>query len=394
MTKPARLKGPDLIHYDYLLIGGGMTADAAARGIRDVDETGSIGLISAETDPPYSRPPLSKGLWRDQQIEDTDRETASLGVNLHLGRRASALDRAARTVTDDHGQLYGYRRLLLATGGQPRRLRGLDDGVIYYRTLADYRHLRQLTRQPRSVLVLGGGYIGAELAAALSGHGHKLHMAFPEVNVLERLLPVALARTVSDRFSEQGVVLHRRLSAESVRRSAAGTVARFDDGTELLVDVVVAGLGIIPDTALAAGAGLAVQDGIIVNEFLQTADPAIFAAGDVASIYSPALGVRRRVEHEENANYSGLFAGRAMAGEAEAYTHLPMFYSDVFDFAFEGVGLVDSRLQTEVHWDEPLESGSIHYLQDGLVRGVLMWNSHGRLDEARSLISAPGSTHG
>ena len=114
--------------YDYLLIGGGMTADAAARGIRDVDAEGSIGLISAETDAPYNRPPLSKGLWQGQDIEEIDRETASLGVTLHLGRRALTLGRASRTVTDDRGETYGYRKLLLATGGSPRRLRGLACG--------------------------------------------------------------------------------------------------------------------------------------------------------------------------------------------------------------------------------------------------------------------------
>ncbi len=372
--------------YDYLLIGGGMTADAAARGIRDVDAEGSIGLISTETDAPYNRPPLSKGLWRDQEIEEIDRETENLGVTLHLGRRAVTLDRASRTVTDDRGETYGYGRLLLATGGSPRRLRGLEDGVIYYRNLADYRRLRELTAERRSVMVLGGGYIGAELAAALQGAGHDVHMAFPEVNVLDRILPAELAREVSTLFRSKGVTLHRRVTAESVRQSAAGTVVRFADGTEILVDVVVAGLGILPETSLAETAGLGVSDGITVNEFLQTTDPDVYAAGDVASILSPALGIRQRVEHEENANLSGYLAGKAMAGEAEPYTHLPMFYSDLFDQSFQGVGLADSRLETAIDWDEPLKKGTVRYLEDGKVRGVLAWNSWGRLDAARELI--------
>lgn len=373
--------------YDYLLIGGGMTADAAARGIRDVDSEGSIGLISAENDAPYNRPPLSKGLWQDQEVEEIDRETVSLGVTMHLGRRVVSLDRAGKTVTDDRGETYGYGRLLLATGGSPRRLRGLEDGVIYYRNLADYRQLKELTAERRSVMVLGGGYIGAELAAALRTAGHDVHMAFPEVNILDRILPAKLAHEVSALFRGKGVTLHRRVTAESVRQSTAGTVVRFADGTEILVDVVVAGLGITAETSLAETAGLSVANGVIVNEFLQTDDPDIYAAGDVASIPMPALGIRQRVEHEENANLSGYLAGKAMAGEAEPYVHLPMFYSDLFDQSFQGVGLADSRLETEADWDEPLKKGTIRYLEDGKVRGVLMWNSWGRLDEARELVS-------
>lgn len=381
--------------YDYLLIGGGMTADAAARGIRELDEHGRIGLISAETDPPYSRPPLSKGLWQDQTEEDIDRWTESLGVDLHLGERALAIDRQQRHVSLSDGRSFGYRRLLLATGGTPRRLKGLEDGVIYYRTLADFRRLQeQLQGGRRKVLILGGGYIGAELAAALVTHDHEVHMAFPERFVLERLLPAELAQSVSQLYTSRGVTLHRRLSAESVRHSHGGPVARFDDGTELLVDVVVAGLGIIPETGLAEAAGLQVADGIIVNEFLQTSDPDIFAAGDVASIHYPALGGRQRSEHEENANSGGLTAGRNMAGAREEYTRLPLFYADLFDVSFEGAGVADSRLDAVSEWTEPGRSGRILYIADGTIRGVLLWNSPGGMAEARKLIGQPATVQG
>src|SRR5690554_3744631 len=150
--------------YDYLLVGGGIAADSAARGIREVDESGSIGLISAEPHAPYDRPPLSKGLWQDQTEDEINRDTQELGVEMHLGTRVLRIDRAAHTVHDNQGATHAYRKLLLATGGEPRRLSGPDEGVIYYRNLADYRQLRQLTARPSRVLVLGGGYIGSELA--------------------------------------------------------------------------------------------------------------------------------------------------------------------------------------------------------------------------------------
>mgnify|MGYP001299839463 FL=1 len=380
-----------MLHYRYLLIGGGMAADSAVRGIRDVDNVGTIGLLSTEADPPYDRPPLSKSIWLDHEASELDRGTASLDVSLHLGRRALSLDREERTVTDDAGQVYRFDRLLLATGGSPRRLPGRDDGVIYYRTLADYRRLNALCSKPTRVLVVGGGYIGAELGAALCLAGHEVHMAFPEATILERLLPPELGEHVNGLYRDNGVTLHPgRLVSNVQAEPGGGSLVRFENGSELQAGAVVAGLGILPETALAEAAGLRVSDGIEVNVYLQTDDPEIFAAGDVASIYSPALGRRRRVEHEENANLTGFRAGRAMAGELEEYIHLPMFYSDLFSESFEGVGIVDSRLDALIEWEEPLAKGAVHYLEDGLLVGALMWNRWGELDSIRELIGSAG----
>lgn len=368
--------------YDYLLIGGGMAADAAARGIRDADPDGTIGLIGAEPFAPYNRPPLSKGLWQDYSEDEIMRETDELGVVLHLGRSATALDRQRRQVTDDHGETYGYRKLLLATGGRPRRLQGPDDGVIYYRTLADFHRLRQLTRGPTRVLVIGGGWIGAELAAVLTSAGHDVEMAFPEAGLLARLLPEALSESLTEQFRARGVTVH----AGRLVSSAVNRLVTFGDGTQDRFAAVVAGLGISPATELAEASGLTVSDGIEVDEFMQTSDPDILAAGDVASVWSPALGMRRRVEHEENANLTGWYAGQSMAQLRQPFTLLPMFYSELFGQAIDGVGLVDSALETVERWEEPLERGTVYYLKDGRVQGALMWNSPGRIAHARELI--------
>jgi NADPH-dependent 2,4-dienoyl-CoA reductase/sulfur reductase-like enzyme len=375
--------------YTYLLIGGGIAADAAARGIRETGATGSIGLISTEAHPPYDRPPLSKGLWNDTPERDIWRDTHDLNVTLHLGRRVIAIDPAARTVTDQLGERYSYGKLLLATGGTPRRLSGSDEGVIYFRTLDDYRRLRKVTGARRKVAVIGAGYIGAEIAAALAGEGHEVQMAFLEDTLLGRLLPADLGQHLNAYFRERGVTLHPGRSVASVVQDAAGgSLLTFSDGETLAADVVIAGLGIIPATELARSAGLAVSDGIDVSEFLQTSDEHIYAAGDVASVPGAALGGRRRVEHEDNANMTGFQAGRAMAGAAEPFTYLPSFYSDLFDIGFEGVGRVDSRLETVSDWQEPFRKGAVYYLEGGRLQGALLWNSWGRLDRIRQLIEA------
>lgn len=375
--------------YDYLIIGGGMAADSAVRGIREVDEHGTIGLVSEELHPPYDRPPLSKGLWQGQDVTEIMRDTQELNAELHLGRRILALDRAERTALDQHGESYGYGKLLLATGGSPRRLPGADEGVIYLRNLVDYELLRAHTTQPRRVMVLGGGFIGAEITAALTQEGHSVQMAFPEFALLARLLPKELAEYLNDLYRQQGIRLHPGKNAASVERQADdSSLITFTDRHISRADVVVAGMGIIPEAGLAQSAGLTVSDGIEVDEFLRTSDPDIFAAGDVASIHSPALGVRRRVEHEENANLSGFFAGKAMAGAPEPYTHLPMFYTDLFQLGLEGVGLVDSRLETVTRWEEPYVKGAVWYLADGRLQGALMWNNWGQLDGVRAQIES------
>jgi NADPH-dependent 2,4-dienoyl-CoA reductase/sulfur reductase-like enzyme len=367
-----------------------MTAGAAIGGIREMDAGGTIGLIGAEAYRPYNRPPLSKALWKGEPEDSIWRQIPDHGVELHLGRRAVRLDVRAKAVTDDRGGLHTFDKVLLATGGAPRRLPLESPRVIHFRTLDDFRRLQAFAAEPLRFVVVGGGFIGSEIAAALRMNDRDVTMLFPEAGPGARVFPADLSGFLVGYYRGKGV---RVVTGEGVATMAVRgdrVALRTTGGGEIEGDVVVAGLGIQPEVALAEQAGLRVENGIVVDEHLRASHPDVSAAGDVANFFSPALGGRLRVEHEDNANTMGRAAGRAMAGEREPYRHLPFFYSDLFDLGYEAVGDVDARLETVADWKEPFREGVVYYLKDGRVRGVLLWNTWGQVDAARALIAEVG----
>jgi 3-phenylpropionate/trans-cinnamate dioxygenase ferredoxin reductase component len=377
-------------HYKYLIIGGGMTADAAVGGIRQLDGEGSIGLIGEEPSPSYDRPPLSKGLWRGDSVEDIWRNTQEQGVDVHLGLMAQVLEPRNRHLTDERGEVYTFEKLLLATGGRPRRLPFGEDRIIYFRTLEDYRKLRTLAEQGRRFAVIGGGFIGSEIAAALAMNGKEVVMLFPKEAIGSHAFPADLARFLNGFYREKGVEVLAGETVSGLETQTKKLDVRTSGGQEITVDGVIAGIGIEPDVRLAEGAGLEVGNGIVVDEFLRTSSPDVYAAGDVANFYNPDLDKRLRVEHEDNANTMGLLAGRNMVGAAEPYHHLPFFYSDLFELGYEAVGEVDARLETVADWKDLGREGVVYYLREGQVRGVLLWNVWEQVDAARRLIAEPG----
>jgi NADPH-dependent 2,4-dienoyl-CoA reductase/sulfur reductase-like enzyme len=363
--------------YRYLIVGGGMTADSACRGIRDHDADGSIGLVSAESHPPYNRPPLSKALWQGKEESSIWRGTEEFGVDLTLGRRVVSLDFAAHRATDDSGEEYEYERLLLATGGTPRRLPDAPaDGVVYFRTYDDYKRLRSSVHDGARFLVVGGGFIGSELAAALQTNGAQVTMVFPEDGIGARLFPADLARFVTEYYRERGV------DVRTGERASAELLQEFDG--------VVAGLGIEPNVDLVQSAGLHVEAGVAVDAYgrvIEVED--VFAAGDVAIFPASALDTTMRVEHEDHANTHGRAVGANMAGADTPYDHLPFFYSDLFDLGYEAVGEIDSLHATVEHWKEPGREGVVAYVDgDRRPRGFLLWNVWGKVDDGRELIKA------
>jgi NADPH-dependent 2,4-dienoyl-CoA reductase/sulfur reductase-like enzyme len=372
--------------YRYLIIGGGMTADAAARGIRELDSSGSIGIISAEEDPPYARPPLSKALWKGDPIDSIWKHTDDAGVTLHLGRQAKRLDLQRKSAADDRGTEYHFEKLLLATGGTPRRLPFGGDDVIYYRTLNHFRRLREMAAEGKTFAVIGGGFIGSEIAAALAMTDCKVTMLFPETGISARLFPADLSEHLVDYYREKGVDVRPGESVAGISKSGSHLEITTKGGGQATVDAVIAGIGITPNVDLGIAAGLKADDGILVDQRLATGHPDVFAAGDVARFHNPVLNTLMRVEHEDNALTMGKAAGRSMAGDETPYTHLPFFYSDLFEFGYEAVGEMDPSVEIVADWKEKFRTGVVYYVKDERVRGVLLWNVWGQVDAARQLI--------
>ena len=380
-----------MTHYQYLIVGGGMTAAAAVSGIRQEDPEGSIGLISQESHPPYNRPPLSKGLWKGKPIEKIFRQTDQPGVDLRLSRKVTSFDPVKKTVVVDQEETYTYDRLLLATGGTPRQLPFGEGDLIYFRTLDDYYNLRALTGARRRIAVIGGGFIGSEIAAALAGAGQDVVMVLPEEGIGGMIYPADLSQFITDYYRKQGVDVQTGVRIAGLERRKDQLVLQTQSGGEIAAETVVAGIGIRPNTELAERAGLKVDNGIIVDEYLRASQPDIYAAGDAANFFNPILGKRLRVEHEDNANTMGKLAGQNMAAsQPEPYHHLPYFYSDLFDLGYEAVGELSSRLETFADWQEKYHKGVIYYLDQGRLRGVLLWNVWDQVNAARKLLAEPG----
>jgi 3-phenylpropionate/trans-cinnamate dioxygenase ferredoxin reductase component len=375
-------------HYQYLIIGGGLAGDAAVRGIRELDAEGSIGMFSTELNPPYTRPNLSKGLWKGRPLEKIWRNTEDLGADLLLGRKVTHLDPLEKCVSDEMGDDYSFDKLLLATGGSPVRLPFGGDDIIYFRDLQDYQRLRALSEQGEQFLVIGGGFIGSEIAAALTMVAKKVVMVFPDAAIGANVYPSDLSHFLNDYYLQKGVEIVANDSVTGLEKNGSRFTVRTESGRDFEVDGVVAGIGIRPNLELAQQSGLHMDNGIIVNERLLTSAPDVFAAGDVANFYYSALGKRVRVEHEDNAIHMGRLAGHNMAGAHESYTHVPMFYSDLFELGYEAVGEINSKMETVADWQEPFHKGVIYYLDpsDQRVRGVLLWNVWDQVDNARALI--------
>lgn len=380
----------------YIVVGTGLAAASSIEGIREHDRSGSILLIGAEPDLPYERPPLSKQLWAGgQQVEDIflhDRAFYSQhGVELRLGAEVVALDPAARRLRDAHGTTYQYEKLLLATGGTPRRLKitgGDLQGLSYFRTLGDYRRLRHDATKGKSALVVGGGFIGSEIAAALCINGVEVNMIFPGQYLVSRVFPESLGRALTEHYRTKGINVMDGDVPISMQRDGTKYRTRTRSGREILSDLIVVGIGITPNIALPASAGLETGNGVVVNEYLQTSNPDIYAAGDIAFFPEHILGPRR-IEHWDNALNQGKHVGRNMAAADDAlqpFTYIPFYFSDLFEFGYEAVGDTDPRHEVFADWQEENKTGVIYYLDGGRVRGAMMCNMFGKVDAARELI--------
>ncbi|MFT8393305.1 MAG: FAD/NAD(P)-binding oxidoreductase [Liquorilactobacillus ghanensis] len=375
-------------HFKYLLVGGGMAADQAAAGIRAVDAQGSIGILSADVDGPYARPALSKKLWVDENFhdEDIDFKTAEKQqAQLFLRTVVTQIDPAAHQVKTSTGQAFSYDKLLLATGAKARTLAGTaSQRVVALRSKADYLKIRAFSGQQQTVIVVGDGFIGSEIAAGLAQSNTQVIYVIAGSQLFERKLPTALCQELEQKYTAAGVKFYYQEKAATYQLKGEQVELTLEDGTRLLGDGLVLGLGAEIDYQLAKQAGLHLdKNGVVVDQYLQTSAADIWAAGDIISYPDVILG-QTKSEHVKHAIQSGYVAGKNMAGQAAAYTYTPYFYSWVFDISWEALGTLDTSLQL---YQEKLTSGQLVYYFDdqGQLQGILSWNAAVDLDHLRNL---------
>lgn len=374
--------------FDYIVVGGGMTSDSAVRGIREMDTEGSIAIISNENYLPYNRPPLSKKLWSGKPLDYIWRHTEDLDIEVLLNTTITNGDTNKKFVLESNGNKYSYNKLLLATGGIARHLPSAPEDIIYFRNLDDYKHVRMLADKKSSFLIIGGGFIGSELAAALTINGCAVSMLFPDSGIGAKIYPRELSDFLNQYFIERGVSLFPGERVKSITKKSGIFSVTTESGKVISADAIIAGIGLELNLDLARALKLEINNGVSVNENLQTSAADVYCAGDVANAYNSVLGVWRRVEHEDNANTMGRIAGRNMAGANDKFDYLPFFYSDLFDLGYEAVGEFGSTMQIIEDWKEPFRKGVLYYLNDGRVRGVLLWNTWDQVENARKIIAA------
>jgi 3-phenylpropionate/trans-cinnamate dioxygenase ferredoxin reductase component len=382
--------------YRYVIIGSGLAGTSAIEGIREIDKRSPILLIGNEHHMPYDRPHLSKKLWfGKKKVEEIFLHDKAYyignNVDLALGETTTRIVRGDKLILTGSGESIHYERLLIATGGSPRRLEvpgGDLDQICYFRTLDDYNSVRALLSEGKRAVIIGGGFIGSELAAALNTNKIDVTMIFPEEYLVQRIFPHGLGHAIQDQYIARGITVMNNDIPVSFKQSSGHITTRTRSGKEVQSDIVIAGIGIAPETGLAGEAGLSLDNGIVVDEYLTTSDADIFAAGDNASFLYVALGKRMRLEHWDNSIAQGKTAGSNMAGAKSVYDHIPYFFSDLFEFGYEAAGDISSRLETYAVWKKEFEKGVVYYLENGIVRGVMLCNVWDRIPVARELIRA------
>jgi 3-phenylpropionate/trans-cinnamate dioxygenase ferredoxin reductase subunit len=370
----------------YVIVGGGLTAASAAAGLRSNGFDGRIVLLAEEPHLPYERPGLSKEYLRGEHDAASlqarpEAFYAEHDIEVRVGIAATAVRPAEQSIALSDGGTQPYDRLLLATGAAPRRLDipGHDlPGVHLLRTIEDADAIRAAAEKAARVAVIGGGWIGAEVAASLRQSGADVTLVASSGAPLDRVLGPEVGAVYADLHRRNGVRLLTNTWVAALRGHEHVTAVEFRDGSTIPADLVIVGAGAIPRTELAGAAGIATDDGILVDESLATTIPGILAAGDVASAWHPLLGRRIRVEHWDNARKQGAHVAKSMLGERTPYKRLPYFFSDQFDLATEYTGFA-------ADWDRVVFRGNPSSPNDGL---FAFWLKDGRLLAAMKANSA------
>ena len=337
-----------------VIVGAGECGARVAQALRERGWEGTITLVGDEHDLPYERPPLSKQALTDAiepaptTICSGDR-FADLGIDVVVGAVVETIDREARQIGLADGRRFGYEHLVLATGARARTLSAIDggDATITLRTRADASRFRELLTPGTRLVVIGGGFIGLEVASSARQRGCEVAVVELALQVMGRVVPAELAAVMAARHVAEGIDLRCGVGVAAITDDGACTRVHLTDGTTIEGDVVMAGVGAVPNTELAAGAGLTIDNGIAVDEHLQTSDSAIFAAGDCCSFPHPLFGGRRiRLEAWRNAHDHASHVAAQLTGAPEPYQVVPWFWSDQYDLGLQIAGLPDAASTT------------------------------------------------
>jgi len=378
----------------YVIIGGGVAGASAVEGIRMHDPEGDILMFSRENHAPYRRPLLSKDLWyrpeaRAELPVHDDSFYRDKDVQLMLRREIVELEPASRTIWDDRGVSYTYDQILLATGAKPRELvieGSMHPEIHYFRTLEDYLWLERRIEQLQHVLIIGADPLAAELAAALRHHGREVTWVFPHDTPLHRILPRDIGEAFLEHCREVDIEVVSNDMIAGVEDHGGLLVARTQRGNTITTQMAIVANGSLPQIELAEAAGLETGVGIQVDQYARTTAPGVYAAGDVAEFPYIAVGRPVRLALWDHAVNHGRTAGANMAGAGLPYTHMPLFFGKLFDVYLEAVGQIDTNFDTQLVWLGESRECVVFYLEEDVVRGIVLWNLQGKSEWARELI--------
>jgi 3-phenylpropionate/trans-cinnamate dioxygenase ferredoxin reductase component len=380
--------------YQTIFLGGGMVAGYAVkefveRGLKP----GELGIVSADNALPYERPPLSKSFLAGKDNEQSvlinpESFYREHGIGIHLNTEIDQVDIAGKQLLDHAGQAFRFGKLVFATGAHVRTLDvpgSNQDHVHYLRSMSDSARLRDALKSVSKVAVIGGGFIGMEVASQSAQQGRDTTMVLPEDRVWKSFFTQEMSQFFEKYYAERGVHFIHGAKIESIGRSSV----LLSSGATLDADLVAVGIGVTPVTELAEKAGLQVQNGIVVSEFLETGSAGVYAAGDVANYQDVVFAKRRRVEHWDNAVTQGQYLARRLSGQPEPFRHIPYFFSDVFDLSYEFWGDTVDAERTEYRGDVHSPSFSAWWLKEKKVVAAFTLNRPDAERESASQLHLP-----
>lgn len=378
--------------FRYVILGGGMVAGYAAKAFAEHGlEAGELAIVSSDDAPPYERPPLSKSYLAGRETDENILINGTgfyreHGIELRLSTVIEQVDLSDRRLRTPTGEEYGFEKLLIATGARVRRLEapgGTLEGILYLRSLDDCRRIRAASEGAREAVVIGGGFIGMEVASVLAQKRVSTTMVLAENRIWKKLFTPEMSAFFRRYYEARDVRLIAGTKIASFSGDGRVKHVRLDSGRELPADLVVAGIGVVPATDVLEGTGLALDNGVVVNERLETNVPDVYAAGDVANYRDVLCGKQRRVEHWDNAVKQGQYAAQALiTGAREPFENVPYFFSDIFDLSWEFWGDTAEAELAVTRGESDDASFSVWWLKGGRLRAAFVMN---RPDEERAL---------